>query len=631
MLRLIDALSDAGVQKSPYLGRPASELGEDHYPVYSRRLEDLGAGENGLGLKRKIKLGSSELNILFAPPASEYAVEAEIPAGAVLDFGMGIVRDEYSEIQSAAERAAAAEAENGANFFVSLEISGRRRTLYQKHLTMPAVRAERTLNFVQQRIEIPPLSRTLRLILRTTGAEACFAFWTNPVLYVPSAGRPNIVLVSIDTLRADHLGCYGYARETSPAMDALARDGAVFTRTYASSPWTLPSHVSMLTGLHTVHHQVYGRANQIDPVLPTLADLLRQGSYYCAATTGGAYLDPMFGFSKGFDEYAVRGGETDLSKLAEDRFHSVSRWLEENSEKSFFLFVHTYQVHSPYGSPEPYNSKFLDPDAMFKSFDVIKDLDEGRGVFRPVSEATRRNIVGLYDGEIRYTDEVLIAALVDKLRDLGLYDRTLLIVTSDHGEQFYEHGAWNHGNFLFNDTLQVPLIIKFPGSRHKGDRVETPVRIVDLLPTILDEVGLPSGKTVFDGSSLLPLLSKRTGPPRPLLADVIDPEEEYKPGSLPRRVAVSGGPIKVVFDQGFPPGYLEAQIFRPPDRRPVEAYDLETDSGETTDVSAAHADLVRNLRAEVEDLFRKAVPRRTIRATMSAEIENQLRALGYIR
>ncbi len=361
MLRLIDGLPDSGVRKSPFLGRPASELGEDAYPVRSSRLEDSGAAENALGLKRKIKLGASELNILFAPPASEYVVRTKFPVGAFLDFGIGIVRDEYSEARLKGRTAPGAGGEDGTSFFVSLEVDGRRRTLFQKYLTKPDVRPERTVHFVHERIEIPPLDRDFSLILRTTGPDGTFAFWENPVLFVPSASRPNIVLISIDTLRADHLGCYGYFRETSPAMDALARDGALFSRTYASSPWTLPSHVSMLTGLQTVHHRVYSRDDRIDPGIPTLADLLRRTSFYCAATTGGAYLDPMFGFAKGFDEYMVRDGETDRRKLAEDRFRSISNWIDANADKNFFLFLHTYQVHTPYMSPEPFNSMFREP------------------------------------------------------------------------------------------------------------------------------------------------------------------------------------------------------------------------------------------------------------------------------
>jgi arylsulfatase A-like enzyme len=274
---------------------------------------------------------------------------------------------------------------------------------------------------------------------------------------------------------------------------------------------------------------------------------------------------------------------------------------------------------------------FLEPAARLKSFDVMQDLDQGMGIFRPFSEPDRRNIIGLYDGEIRYTDDVFVKGIVQKLRDLGIYDRTLVILTSDHGEQFYDHGSWNHGNFLYDDALRVPLIVKFPGSRLRGRRMETPVRIVDLVPTILDELGIRPEKGAFDGESLLPLLDGRPEPPRRILADAIEENDDHGPGRIPRRIAISDGRLKVLFDQGFRPDYLKTLTVRPPDRKAIEAFDLVRDPGETTDVSAANAETIRRFRAEVEDLFRNAAPRQAKRSTMSADVERQLRALGYIR
>jgi arylsulfatase A-like enzyme len=624
--RLIDVLGGKNVVKSPLLENEAG-LQETDYPVHSSLLADRGAGDNPLGLKRKLGLGNAESNILFAPAESAYQFDIVLPENGVFDFGIGIVRDQNSESMKNRKT----ETEGSVDFIVSLERQGIKKPIYESRLKMPPLRKERTVNFSQNRVRLPAKPGKARITLRTAGDTGIFSFWSNPVIYEPGRKRTNVILVSVDTLRADHLGMYGYNRDTSPATDALAKDGAVFLNAYAQSPWTLPSHVSMLTGLNGIRHRVYTKDEKIDPAVPTLADFMRERAYFCSAITGGAFLSAAFGFSKGFDTYEIRGNDFTHLNLAEECFGGVSRWLSANADKNFFLFVHTYQTHSPYASPLPYNAMFLGEHPKRTAFDVLKDLGGEWGVFKKLPDEDRQNIIGLYDGEIRYTDEHLVKPLVEALHRLGLYDRTMIVLTSDHGEQFYEHGSWNHGNLLYNDVLKVPLIIKFPESAYRGLKVSNIVRLIDILPTILDSAGILPRNPDLDGRSLLPILSGKEKEDRAFLSDYSYDPLENPDSAMPPRVATNAGRWKFIMNKPWPQKYLDALISPPPHLPPLELYDLESDPLERQNMAEKMPELVGRLRDELRALYKDAAGRKGQRSTMSKELQDQLKALGYIR
>jgi len=626
LFRFIDGLDPRGVIDSPFLKGERKTSDETVYPISSTPATDASTGENPLGLKRKLSIGPTSFNLLFAPARSEYDYNVELPQNGVMEFGIGIIRDRNSETLGPGKR----DDQAGVDFSVLLETGGRKKALFQKRLKLPPQRESRTLNFSQERIVLPAHSPKARITLLTAGSKDCFAFWANPILYDRGRKPANVILVSLDTLRADHLKTYGYDRETSPAIDSLGRDGTVFLNAYAPAPWTLPSHVSLLTSLNDVRHQVYLREQSLGPDLKTLADFLRSNGYYCAAVTGGAFVSPSFGFAKGFDSFDIAGAEMKAPDVAAQCFQSVDRWLDANADKGFFLFVHTYQLHSPYHSPPPYNTKFTGENAARSSFDVLEDLGGPMGVFKPLSEADRMNIIGLYDGEIRYTDESLIKPLVEKLVHMDLYDRTMLIVTSDHGEQFYEHGSWNHGNFLYGDVLKVPLIIKFPGGKFRGRNVPSIVRLIDVMPTVLQEMGTAFAESDLDGRSLLPVLEGKEKTDREFLSDVADMWIRASSSDEPQRIALNSQGLKVILNREYPKDYLAGLFAPPPPFQSVEAYDLSRDPLEKNNIASEKADLVRSLTAQVLDLYRNAKRMGTAR-TKSKEIEDQLRALGYIK
>jgi len=346
----------------------------------------------------------------------------------------------------------------------------------------------------------------------------------NPTVFreSPEAEYPNLILVSIDTLRADHVSSYGYARETTPELDAFFENkGTIFKNVVAGAPWTLPSHVTMLSGLNAINHG----ANFDDIPDPSavvfLAETLRSHGYTSAAWTGGGFLSPSFGFSSGFDRYSswpAAHSDNELIKHAEE----VQAWITANRNHRFFVMLHTYEVHTPFRPREPYFSRFrgkkpgidgfvdtknlsTSPDDGFiskKAFQLVKK--DGQPPSTPVDPDL---LTDLYDAGIAYTDSIL-GKLLKELSDKGILANTLVVITSDHGESLGEKNLFGHGN-LYDGNLMVPLLMAGPGIQAGDTQIENQVGLVDLTPTLLDLMGISQSNYV-DGISLLPMLKGDT-------------------------------------------------------------------------------------------------------------------------
>jgi arylsulfatase A-like enzyme len=303
----------------------------------------------------------------------------------------------------------------------------------------------------------------------------------------PAPPDLNVILISIDTLRADHLGCYGYPRPTTPYIDELARDSVIFDQTIAHAPSTLHSHASMLSSLLPQHHQAsWANKTRLPEEVLTLPEVLSQTGFRTVAFTGGGQVDPVFGLNQGFEVYR---------QVRDQRFHGTVqeavRWLNSNQRSPFFMFLHTYEVHHPY-TPEPehlalFSTDYEGPLPRDIGIDLLLEINRGE---IELAEEDLQYIVDTYDAEIRSMDEGL-QRLVDYLREQDLYERTMIVLTSDHGEELGEHGivGW-HAHGLYDEVLRVPLIAKYPFSRHAGGVVERQVRSLDIPPTILATLGL---------------------------------------------------------------------------------------------------------------------------------------------
>jgi len=365
---------------------------------------------------------------------------------------------------------------------------------------------------------------TLRL---TTDSEEPFTrgfpVWGNPEVVAPAAGErpPNVVVVMLDTLRADRLSCYGHPLETSPHMDRWTSNSAVrFANTVAPAPWTLPSHASIFSGLDAVRHG-FNHWGTAPDALEMGAEVFRREGYTTAAITGGGVLHPAMGFAQGFDSFD-HWGDPDSSQEVEWVFSNACDWIETHRNRSFFLFVHTYETHAPHRRRQPHFRRLVrsagitpavfDLDLVNRPWADLVAQGDHFVVHRPGlsgwdSTLTDRELetVGLtYDSEVATVDAE-VGRLLDHLSALGLRGRTIIVVTSDHGEALGEDGRAGH-SYLEDYNLMVPLMVELPGAAHAGTVIESQVRLVDLMPTLFDLTDLESSQPV-DGRSLLPLIT----------------------------------------------------------------------------------------------------------------------------
>lgn len=308
---------------------------------------------------------------------------------------------------------------------------------------------------------------------------------------VEPALPPTVILISVDTLRQDHLGTYGYERDTTPALDRFAAEECVvYEHSYSVAPWTLISHMTMFSGLEPDVHGVVDEQYALSEAVPTLTERLDELGYHTVAVYQKGWIHERHGFDRGFDVFVDHERMPDM--LANYR----QAMDERPPDAPLFLFLHIWDVHcqgldqpgtAVYDPPPPYDTLFV-PDARERLADV-----DPKGLYYatdPVTPEQREALVALYDGTVRQVDDTL-AAWVAEWRELGLLDDGLLMITSDHGEALRQRpGLGSHGQ-MFDEGLRTPLIVRFPGGEHAGERRSAPVSQVDLLPTVLDVLGLP--------------------------------------------------------------------------------------------------------------------------------------------
>jgi arylsulfatase A-like enzyme len=403
-----------------------------------------------------------------------------VPPGGVLRFAIGV--------EEIAWRAGGPALE----FSLVASRDGAEDEVFRRHVDPAGMETDRQWRDAQ--VDVSHLAgETVRWRFQARRADGAAAgsslpVWADPILLDPSAGLPhrNVLLVSLDTLRARSLSAYGCERATTPSLDTLmAAQGALFENASTPAPHTLPSHMSLFSGLYPHTHGVRNYMRKLHAKYRTLTEVLRAAGYATAAFTENGFLIAQAGFRRGFAVYHENKSPNLHRPLGQigDTFGRGRAWLRWQGNRPFFLFLHTYEVHFPYVPPADYRSYF------------------GRaGSLPPGPERDRL----LYEQEIRYTDDH-VRALLEELDDLGLADSTLVIVTSDHGEEFMEHGRRRHGFQLYEESTRVPLLMRWPGIIPAGLRVTTPVSLVDLAPTILDLLGI-SELDGADGRSLVPLL-----------------------------------------------------------------------------------------------------------------------------
>ncbi len=385
--------------------------------------------------------------------------------------------------------------------------------------------ASRGEGWTEAVVELSPYAgREVELILQSGAggpAAADLSYWATPIVISGGSRRPNVLLISIDSLRADHLKCCGYTRTTSPTLDSLAAAGCLFRKAIAQSSWTLPSHTSIFTSLYLSSHGVNSPHDALTLDAKTLSEGLRDAGYLTGAVIAGGPLLPMYGLNQGFDYYDATCFTDKFDDVRNHCTHARAlEWLDRCGDAPFFLFVHYWDVHHSYIPPPPYDEMF-DP-----GYDGRVD---GRHILKLIpADLPRRDLehlVALYDGEIAHTDRY-IGSLLQELRSRGMSHNTLLVVTSDHGDELLDHGATGHGHTVYQELIHVPLIWVDPEARHRPEPVDYTVQTIDIAPSILDRLGLPIPPSM-EGTSLLGYTRGLQQRARPAFSEAATSDHRY--------------------------------------------------------------------------------------------------------
>jgi arylsulfatase A-like enzyme/Flp pilus assembly protein TadD len=408
-----------------------------------------------------------------------------------------------------------------------------------------------------------------------------------PVCAAEPESPPNVLVITIDTLRADHLGCYGYKNIHTPNIDALAAEGVRFEHAYTPVPITLPSHTVIFTGTYPTYNGIHDFSdNRLGAQSITMASLLKERGFSTGAVVASAVLDSRFGLNRGFDYYYDR---FDFNRLQEANLDEMERpgnvvadqaldWLTRNSGHRFFFWMHLYDPHHPYNPPAPFNQEYQSHP---------------------------------YDGEIAFAD-AQVGRVLQFLKSKGLYEKTLIVLTGDHGEGLGEHGEKTHGFFIYDSTLHIPLIVRLPGPSHPR-QVAAPVSTVDILPTVLAELKLPIPSQV-QGISLMPELEghqrKDGDAPRELYAETFLPRLHFNWSEL----------------RGIRLGrYQFIEAPKP------ELYDLEKDPGELQNLYDEKKAVSAEMRSKLSALIRQYTPGQEQAEKMPLDpvLMERLKSLGY--
>ena len=627
--RLVDRIKDAQID-SPLETLPATDPSDvqgasapktDREKLrqvvekYTNR--DLAFGDNTYPFALKVTLASELRSVLFAPTPSTYQFTLRIPKKARLDFGYGIMSESWEDGYT------------GAHFEIDLiDASGNSHALFSESINPNRIQSERT--WFDRRIGLSSYAdQEITLKMKTgrvmpTEAEPSaslgnrfeYAVWSNPTLFATTRkdDKLNVILISYDTLRADHLGCYGYGRETSPNIDQFAKNAVLFKNAFSASSWTLPSHASIFTSLLPSRHQATVdtsdasqgkfRTTPLADTYLTLTEVLRDTGYATAAFTGGGYVASSLGFHQGFDAYRDAHG-------IEDIFDKAITWLERHRSRNFFLFLHTYEIHTPY-----HRRTFttgLDKGRFSESFKYesrnCKNTSEHNAFLNLLSTATAREkeyMIALYDGGIYYADRFM-GALLKQLERLNLRKNTLIVFLSDHGEELwdrYPQMSGQHGHSPYDELLHVPLVISIP-QESSGQMIDPPVSLIDVFPTVLDLLDVSYDSRRIHGSSLVPLIMNTS----PRTDDHIAYSEDLWWG--PNRHSIRTDTFKFIYTPdltGMGDYYTGVDFFSIDtlvlgEMHQQELYNLINDPKEQTNIAAQNKQFAAKFRKQVRGTF----------------------------
>lgn len=448
-----------------------------------------------------------------------------------------------------------------------------------------------------------------------------------PVFYriIDREKRDYVFVIALDTLRYDRLGAKRNGVELTPHISQFRRDCCDFSEAYAQSNWTLPSFMSVFTGLYEFNHQIT-RDSALAADKPFLIRDLST-KFFTVNYNAGLWLKGKFGFSRGFDLFSVLSSPKD-SLGGQVLFNQTLDFLKRVQAPSLFMFLHTYQIHSPYAPPE----KFLNMLCGHSEFKKLDSFFYKKQYKKDVTEPLRLIMETLYDAEILAFDH-FFGSFIRSLKELNIYDRSMIVFLSDHGEEFYEHQGWAHSHSMYNEVIQVPLFIKFPDSRYQGMKIEENVGLIDVFPTVMDYFGVRTNPRI-DGQSMMPLLSGQKWNRQQVLAST---SVGWLVRQIPPKLAIIKKHSKLIYNTDYSQEDLEyfSEFGSPPSVGEIQLFDLDKDRSEKSELTGKErvhrmnrfrAELNR-LKKTIRDIMKK---KRLKNVTLSDEEREKLKSLGYL-
>jgi len=520
-----------------------------------------------------------------------------------------------------------ADGEHSASFSVLLEKDGKpERNLFQKQV------ARRSTEFVRLPLAswIPENRASIyriRFQIARDSTDREQTAWLQPVLEMDAPERQqspdiqdrgavlrnankkaNVVVILLDAARADHFGCYGYGRNTTPIVDKFAKESILFRRAYTDAVYTLASTASLMTGLYPEHHRILYMKNKLPSGTRTLARVFSENGYETATFVANGNASGAFGMTQGFDEVAEVFRDENYTGWGQDVTNRFSGWLDRIAGNKFFAYLHYREPHDPFNPPEEWVQKFVDPRYKGKigtSFEKRIRINTNAADLTPED---RNRIRDLYDANLAYGD-FQVGQVLDRLRKTGQYDNTIVIVTADHGEAIYEHGFQGHNSQLYEECARIPLIMKLTRGSSERKTVDSLVRTIDLYPTLVDLFGFSRKEISVDGRSSLPYLSSGPSDGRDVITQT----------TLQHAYSYREEDYKYIIDHVY---------------GGQELYNLDQDPGELHNLIPAEPFRAKYYRSRLmayTETYRQAALRRRIEKAVIDETARQnLEALGYL-
>jgi arylsulfatase A-like enzyme len=512
-------------------------------------------------------------------------------------------------------------------FFLFLEGSKERKTgLRIDHLRGSSSRG--TFNFQKanniERCRVPlDLKKNdhLNFIIRGNGCTVI----SHPVFYKKAKKNREknfVFLICADTLRYDHVGAYNPdKKKCTPNIDRLAKDCLIFSRAFSTSSWTLPAHMSLFTGLPCLVHNVNYGNQVLNENIPSLFEILSK-KFICYSFNGDAFVSARYGFSRGFDYYREQNNEPYSKNAAKMMFQHAREFVENERHSHALFFLHTYQVHDPYTPEINLAKRFYQGKRNFTEFNIVRFINDRKALAMPLSEPRRQKIINVYDAGV-FTFDYRFGQFVDYLKMKGLYRDSTIILFSDHGDEFMDHGCWVHTHTLYNELIKIPLMVKLPQNRMAGLRVNTNVSIMDILPALLELFDLEYDKKAIKGISLFEAIEGKKETDKRIFTAFLAPLLMNIPGKF----AIISGDYKLIYSEKLSRKNL-AFFTHPPKFEMFEMYNIAKDPYEKENLFKKN----REKAAQLLKILRRYDFKRVKGGTKGylPALKKQLKTLGYL-